>query len=85
MMFPPGSAIHAKLPVGISTGGTNFLPPSELGLVQIQLQIVDLNVKRDVIVRLVAQRSDLAVNAAAAAGIDHCRWAGLLYLPAKQT
>jgi len=30
IVLPSGSCIHAKVPVGISTGGTSVLPPSAL-------------------------------------------------------
>src|SRR5439155_2897980 len=60
------------------------LAAERAGLVEIGLQIIDMDIKRDVVVRLVAQRRDVAVDAHAAAGRDHRRGAVLFNLPVEE-
>src|SRR5271165_2320929 len=52
--------------------------------VQIALHIIDFNVDRDVIVRLMTESGDVSVDAAARRSVDNRCWPGLLRAPVKK-
>jgi hypothetical protein len=54
------------------------------GFVEVGLHVIHLNIKDCVLVRLVAEAGDVAVNAGVGGGVDHRGHAGGLHLPSEE-
>ena len=83
--FRRGSAKAVRTyPVGISTGGTDRLATQRCSLFKIAWHVVYLNVERRVVVRFVAQRGNVTLNAAVCTCVDHRCGSHRLHLPAEK-
>src|SRR5262245_21392766 len=76
----PGEMAHAG-----DFGRRNERLAAELRrLVEIRLEIIDMDIERDEVVRLVAQCGDMALDAGVCTGRDQAGGAVLLDLPVEQ-